>query len=171
MENVFSNCGNIFQVSVLVYLIALVAMSVDLACGIRKAKIRGEYTNSSALSRSITKFITYEGGLLIATGVDILINLGKFWEIFGFNVMLGIPLITILVGIFICSVEWVSIREKADEKTKKEMKRAAAVAVKVAAAMLNKDELAEALTQAIINANKHKQPETETGGAKNEDTY
>lgn len=38
MENVFSNCGNIFQVSVLVYLIALVAMSVDLACGIRKAK-------------------------------------------------------------------------------------------------------------------------------------
>ena len=155
----------------LVYLIALVAMSVDLACGIRKAKIRGEYTNSSALSRSITKFITYEGGLLIATGVDILINLGKFWEIFGFNVMLGIPLITILVGIFVCSVEWVSIREKADEKTKKEMKRAAAVAVKVAAAMLNKDELAEALTQAIINANKHKQPETETGGAKNEDTY
>lgn len=105
MENVFSNCGNIFQVSVLVYLIALVAMSVDLACGIRKAKIRGEYTNSSALSRSITKFITYEGGLLIATGVDILINLGKFWEIFGFNVMLGIPLITILVGIFVCSVE------------------------------------------------------------------
>ena len=49
--------------------------------------------------------------------------------------------------------------------------RSLCIAVKVAAAMLNKDELAEALTQAIINANKHKQPETETGGAKNEDTY
>ena len=162
MENIFANCGDMFLISVLVYLIVLVAMSVDLACGIRKAKIRGEYTNSTALSRSITKFITYEGGLLIATGVDLLIHLGKFWEIFG-NVMLGIPLITILVGIFVCSVEWISIREKADEKTKKEMKQAAAVAGKVAAAMLNKDELAEALTQAIINANNQKQPET--GGA------
>lgn len=157
-----------FLISVLVYLVILMAMSVDLACGIRKAKIRGEYTNSTALSRSVTKFITYEGGLLIATGVDLLIHLGKFWEIFGLDVMMGIPLVTIVIGIFVCSVEWISIREKADEKTKKEMKQAAVIAGKVAASMLNKDELSEALTQAIINANNHKK--SETGGTENEDT-
>lgn len=167
MENIFANCGDMFLISVLVYLVILMAMSVDLACGIRKAKIRGEYTNSTALSRSITKFITYEGGLLIATGVDLLIHLGKFWEIFGLDVMMGIPLVTIVIGIFVCSVEWISIREKADEKTKKEMKQAAVIAGKVAASMLNKDELSEALTQAIINANNHKK--SETGGTEYED--
>lgn len=167
MENIFANCGNMFLISVLVYLVILMVMSVDLACGIRKAKIRGEYTNSTALSRSVTKFINYEGGLLIATGVDLLIHLGKFWEIFGLNVMLGIPLVTIVIGIFLCSVEWISIREKADEKTKKEMEQAAAIAGKVAATMLNKDELSEALTQAIINANNHKK--SETGGTEYED--
>ena len=156
-----------FLISVLVYLVILMAMSVDLACGIRKAKIRGEYTNSTALSRSVTKFITYEGGLLIATGVDLLIHLGKFWEILGLDVMMGIPLVTIVIGIFVCSVEWISIREKADEKTKKEMKQAAVIAGKVAASMLNKDELSEALTQAIINANNHKK--SETGGTEYED--
>lgn len=167
MENIFANCGDMFLISVLVYLVILMAMSVDLACGIRKAKIRGEYTNSTALSRSVTKFITYEGGLLIATGVDLLIHLGKFWEIFGLDVMMGIPLVTIVIGIFVCSVEWISIREKADEKTKKEMKQAADIAGKVAASMLNKDELSEALTQAIINANNHKK--SETGGTEYED--
>lgn len=167
MENIFANCGNMFLISVLVYLVILMAMSVDLACGIRKAKIRGEYTNSTALSRSVTKFITYEGGLLIATGVDLLIHLGKFWEIFGLDVMMGIPLVTIVIGIFVCSVEWISIREKADEKTKKEMKQAAVIAGKVAASMLNKDELSEALTQAIINANNHKK--SEIGGTEYED--
>lgn len=167
MENIFANCGDMFLISVLVYLVVLMAMSVDLACGIRKAKIRGEYTNSTALSRSVTKFITYEGGLLIATGVDLLIHLGKFWEIFGLDVMMGIPLVTIVIGIFVCSVEWISIREKADEKTKKEMKQAAVIAGKVAASMLNKDELSEALTQAIINANNHKK--SETGGTEYED--
>lgn len=167
MENIFANCGDMFLISVLVYLVILMAMSVDLACGIRKAKIRGEYTNSTALSRSVTKFITYEGGLLIATGVDLLIHLGKFWEIFGLNVMMGIPLVTIVIGIFVCSVEWISIREKADEKTKKEMKQAADIAGKVAASMLNKDELSEALTQAIINANNHKK--SEIGGTEYED--
>ena len=167
MENIFANCGDMFLISVLVYLVILMAMSVDLACGIRKAKIRGEYTNSTALSRSVTKFITYEGGLLIATGVDLLIHLGKFWEIFGLDVMMGIPLVTIVIGIFVCSVEWISIREKADEKTKKEMKQAAVIAGKVAASMLDKDELSEALTQAIINANNHKK--SETGGTEYED--
>lgn len=167
MENIFANCGDMFLISVLVYLVILMAMSVDLACGIRKAKIRGEYTNSTALSRSVTKFITYEGGLLIATGVDLLIHLGKFWEIFGLDVMMGIPLVTIVIGIFVCSVEWISIREKADEKTKKEMKQAAVIAGKVAASMLNKDELSEALTQAIINANNHKK--SEIGGTEYED--
>lgn len=152
MGEIYANCGNMLRVAVLGYLIVLLAMSIDLVCGIRKAKIRGEYTNSTALSRSVTKFITYEGGMLIATGIDCFIHLGRFWELLGIDMLLGIPIITVLVGIFICGVEWISIREKADEKTKKELKQATAVAGKVAAAMLSKDDLKEALTQAVVDA-------------------
>ncbi len=148
-----------FLIAVLGYLVVLLAMSIDLMSGIRKAKVRGEFTNSTALSRSVTKFITYEGGMMIGTGVDLLIHLGKFWELLSLDIMLGIPVVTLLIGIFICGVEYLSIREKADAKTKKEMKQAAAIAGKIASTMLNKDELAEAITQALINAGSNKKEE------------
>lgn len=145
-----------FLISVLGYLVVLLAMSIDLVSGIRKAKVRGEFTNSTALSRSVTKFITYEGGMMIGTGVDLLIHLGKFWELLSLDVMLGVPVVTLLIGIFICGVEYLSIREKADAKTKKDMKQAAVIAGKIASTMLNKEELAEAITQALINAGSNK---------------
>lgn len=159
MYEILSNCGNMFLIAVLGYLVVLLAMSIDLMSGIRKAKVRGEFTNSTALSRSVTKFITYEGGMMIGTGVDLLIHLGKFWELLSLDIMLGIPVVTLLIGIFICGVEYLSIREKADAKTKKEMKQAAAIAGKIASTMLNKDELAEAITQALINAGSNKKEE------------
>lgn len=156
MYEILSNCGNMFLISVLGYLVVLLAMSIDLVSGIRKAKVRGEFTNSTALSRSVTKFITYEGGMMIGTGVDLLIHLGKFWELLSLDVMLGVPVVTLLIGIFICGVEYLSIREKADAKTKKDMKQAAVIAGKIASTMLNKEELAEAITQALINAGSNK---------------
>jgi len=157
----YYNLDEMLQVAVLGYLIVLLAMTVDLICGIRKAKIRGEYTNSTALSRSVTKFITYEGGMLIATGIDCFIHLGRFYELLSIKLMMGIPVVTVLVGIFICCVEWISIREKADQKTKKEIKQAAIVASKVAAAMLNKDDLKDAITKAVVDAMKGKAAEKE----------
>lgn len=146
--------GNMFQFAVIGYILVMIAMTIDLVCGIRKAKIRGEYTNSTALSRTITKFVTYEGAMLIATGVDVFIHVGRIWELTGWEILLGVPIITCIAGIFIMIVEWISIREKADEKTKKDMRTAAEVAGKLIAQALDKDELREAVTQAVINAGK-----------------
>lgn len=135
---------------VLACLIVLGAMIIDLGSGLYKAKQRNEIRSSWGLKRTLSKFIMYEGGMMIAAGVDILIHLSRLFVLFHLDAVQGVPLITCLVGIFLLIVEFLSVRERADEKTKTEMSRVAELAAK----MVNKEELVEALTQAIVNANK-----------------
>ena len=70
-------------------LIVLGAMSVDLISGVNKARQRGEATTSRLLRKTISKFITYEGCLFLGLLVDLLIYLGRIFEvchkIFDFN--------------------------------------------------------------------------------------
>ena len=70
-------------IAIMAMLIVFFAMMIDLASGLRKAKIRGELRSSQALKRSITKFITYEGSMIIALGVDMLIHMSKLPQMFG----------------------------------------------------------------------------------------
>lgn len=135
---------------VLACLIVLGAMIIDLGSGLYKAKQRNEIRSSWGLKRTLSKFIMYEGGMMIAAGVDILIHLSRLFVLFHLDAVQGVPLITCLVGIFLLVVEFLSVRERADEKTKTEMSRVAELAAK----MVDKEELVEALTQAIVNANK-----------------
>lgn len=126
-------------IAIMAMLIVFFAMMIDLASGLRKAKIRGELRSSQALKRSITKFITYEGSMIIALGVDMLIHMSKLPQMFGLDIVYGVPVITCLVGMFLLAVEFMSVREKADQKTKKEMYEAAALLAK----MLENDNLKE----------------------------
>lgn len=126
-------------IAIMAMLIVFFAMMIDLASGLRKAKIRGELRSSQALKRSITKFITYEGSMIIALGVDMLIHMSKLAQMFGLDIVYGVPVITCLVGVFLLAVEFMSVREKADQKTKKEMSDAAALLAK----MLENDNLKE----------------------------
>ena len=103
--------------------IVLLAMAIDLASGLAKAKVRGEIRSSWGLKRSLIKFITYEGGMLIAAGIDLLIFLCKVMALVHLEILEGIPIVTCMVGIFLLVVEWLSVREKADEKTKTEFSR------------------------------------------------
>lgn len=128
---------------VLAMLIVLLAMIIDLASGLYKAKLRGELHTSEGLRRTLMKFITYEGGMMIAAGVDSLITLSRFEALFHLDILYQIPCITILVGIFLLIVEMISVKEKADEKTKKNLSDAAMMAIKVA----QKEELAELIAK------------------------
>lgn len=128
---------------VVAMLIVLFAMIIDLASGLYKAKLRGELHTSEGLRRTLMKFITYEGGMMIAAGVDSLITLSRFEALFHLDVLYQIPCITILVGIFLLIVEMISVKEKADEKTKKNLSDAAMMAIKVA----QKEELAELIAK------------------------
>ena len=133
--------GSLIRVTVVVMLLVLLAMIIDLGSGLSKAKERGELRTSEALRRTLRKFISYEGGISIAAMVDILIQFSRFYSIFHLDVLSGVPLVSILVGIFLLVVEFMSVREKADEKTKRQQDAAAAVLAK----LITKDDLKKVL--------------------------
>lgn len=128
--------------------IVFLAMMVDLVAGLYKAHLRGDAHRSEALKRTGFKFCLYEGSMLIAAGVDMLVHLSKLYHWFDFrvgDVVYGLPLITIGMGIFWCVVEFLSVREKADEKIHSQISKAE----KLARQMLSKEELIEVLAEAL----------------------
>lgn len=88
--------------------------------------------------------------MLIATGVDMMIYMSKVFELFSITLMIGIPVVTILLGIFWCMVEFLSVREKADSKIHSNI----AKAEKLAQNMLSKEEWINILAEAFKQANK-----------------
>ena len=77
MKSIMCGAENMFLIIVVACVIVFVAMIIDLASGLNKAKQRGEVRSSYGLSRSLSKFIMYEGGMLIAAGVDLLMHLAS----------------------------------------------------------------------------------------------
>ena len=138
-EIVLKDSGPLFQVAVIVMLLVLLAMIIDLGAGLYKAKQRGELRTSEALRRTLTKFISYEGGLMIATSADLFIHLSKLYQLVGVGLLIGVPVVTILVGLFLLVVEFMSVREKADAKTKKQQEQAAELLMK----LVSREELGE----------------------------
>lgn len=113
----------------IVAVVVFLAMMVDLAAGLYKAHLRGDVRRSEALKRTGYKFCLYEGSILIAAGIDLLIHMSKMYLWFGWNMVVNIPLVTIALGIFWCIVEGLSVREKADEKTHSDIAKAEKMAV------------------------------------------
>lgn len=126
-------------VAVFAFIIVLLAMMIDLISGINKAKQRGEVRSSWGLKRTLSKFIMYEGGMLIAFGVDLFIYFSRIFELFRLSVINGVPVITCLVGIYLLVVEFMSIREKADKKTKKDFSEAGELITKLLESKTFKD--------------------------------
>lgn len=139
MENLFIDTGHMLRIAVVVMLLVLGAMIIDLCAGLYKAKQRGELRTSEALRRTMTKFISYEGGLMIATMADLFIHFCKFYHLIGINMLVGVPVVSLLVGLFLLVVEFMSVREKADHKTKKQQEKV----MEFLAGLVNKDELIE----------------------------
>lgn len=145
--NIFQEAANMLAVVAVACVVVLFAMMIDLASGLYKAKLRGEIRSSWGLKRTLTKFITYEGGMLIAAGVDLLMHMSRLVDLFGLDAIHGVPVITCLVGIFLLVVEFISIREKADKKTKKELSDAVDVVTKLLSNENIKEILAKAFEQ------------------------
>ena len=132
MTELLAGTKVMMMIIAVVAIVVFVAMMVDLAAGLYKASLRGDARRSEALKRTGYKFALYQGSILIAAGIDVLIHLSKLYLWFGWNMVYGLPLITIALGIFWCVVEFMSVREKADEKTHSDI----AKAEKMAAALL-----------------------------------
>ena len=139
---IFDGLGLMCMVSVLSMLIVIVAMAVDLVSGWRKAKLLGEAHTSYGFSRTLTKFLIYEGILLIAQCIDVLLHFGLYLFI---ERSYDIPCVVILMGIILCGVELWSVYEKAEDKQRRRMAKIASTG----AHLINKDELASILAEAL----------------------
>ena len=129
--------------------IVLVAMMWDLAVGIRKAQERGEARTSYGLARTATKMLTYYGAFGIGACIDVLLHVGRAWQLVGLSDTLeSVPVVATLIAIFLCVIEGISILENADTKAKKRIGKVADVALTAA----SKTELVELLARAIVAA-------------------
>lgn len=153
MENpIFNGIGLLLVQVCLAAFIVFVAMGVDLASGLYKAKIRGEVHSSWGLKRSVQKFILYEGAILIAGGIDILFLTSQVTKLIGCEALTGIAIFTCVIAILLCIVEIWSLREKADEKTRKDINRAG----ELIGSIVERKQIAEAIGKAIADAITHK---------------
>ncbi|MBR2771662.1 MAG: hypothetical protein IKD78_06570, partial [Bacteroidales bacterium] len=67
------------------------------------------------------------------------------FELFHLTPIVGIPVVTCLIGIFLLVVEFMSIREKSDKKTKKDFNDAGEMIMKLLESKTVKDALAKAI--------------------------
>ncbi len=112
-------------------MVVFFAMMIDLISGLYKAHLRKDARRSEALKRTGYKFCLYEGSMLIACGVDVLIHMSKVALWFGWEMVYSIPLVTLMLGVFWCLVEFLSVREKADDKIHSNIAKAEKIAKQV----------------------------------------
>lgn len=134
-----------FQIIGISSLLVLLVMVLDLISGLFKATKRGEKKTSNGLKRTLTKFSRYEGGVLIGGCIDLLIQLGHIPHLFHIDSLIGIPIVTVLIAIFLIIVEVLSMKEGADEKTKTELQRGQEFVQK----LLTKEDFREILKEVI----------------------
>lgn len=136
---------------VMAMLLTMVAMAVDLCFGWRKAKERGDAHSSYAFSRTITKFVLYEGCLLIGSCVDTLVH--YVWPMLGMDIDYKVPLFTFFLAIVLCCTELWSMREKADEKTRNRINDVSEMIAK----SIGKDRLAKMIAEAVKKEHSEKE--------------
>lgn len=148
---IFNGTGQLLAQVCLAAFIVFMAMAVDLASGLYKAKIRGEVHSSWGLKRSVQKFILYEGAVIIAGGIDVLFLTCRVMQLVGCTVLEGIAIFTGFIAILLCIIEIWSLREKADEKTRKDLNRAG----ELIESLIDKKQVADALAKAIAGSLGH----------------
>lgn len=134
-------------VAVFAGVIVFLAMIIDLISGLQKAKQRGEVRTSYGLSRSLNKFIMYEGGMMIGLGMDCLIHFSKLLNLFGLDAIADVPVITCMIGVFLLITEFLSVREKADDKTRKNFSTTA----ELLQTLFSKEEIKEMIKKRLEN--------------------
>ena len=139
-------------------IVVFVAMAVDLVSGLYKARLRGDVRTSAALKRSVYKFLTYEGAMVVAACIDVLMHFAHFFTLIGLDALDNVAVVTIIVGVFLCVVELMSVREKADKKTHAQFKK-----VESAAAQIS-DKVVDRVVEAIIKRVENKIAKTDENG-------
>lgn len=146
MKEIFEGLGIMCMVAVFAMILVIVAMGVDLVSGWRKAKLMGEAHTSYGFSRTLTKFLIYEGILLISVCIDLLLHFG-LWQFIERNYV--IPCVELMMAVVLCGVELWSVYEKAEDKQRRRMAEIAKVGVQAVDKEAAKGLLIEVLREAM----------------------
>ena len=123
-------------------LAVVIAIMLDLASGLRKAKLLGEARSSYAYERTTTKLMRNGSVVLIMAMIDLMLFFGHLWEIIGLDLLCNVPVITFGASAWMCFVQAESIREKAEDKAE----RKSAATLKQLAEVLTTEQI-----QALLN--------------------
>ena len=121
---------------------------MDFNSGVRKAKLRGEKITSDGWRRSVKKIGEYYRLLFALVVVDCM-HIGCSWYLntfFDYHIP-TFPFITFIGAIVVAAIEIRSIREKAEDKVKKQMNDVAALAIEISKHKDNTSELIEVLNK------------------------
>ena len=111
----------------------LIAMTIDLIFGIRKARINGEATTSRGLKKTCDKARKYFTPLLCIVCIDLISC-----------VVTSVPMFSMLWSVYCIFCEFMSVREKAWQKAEiRQQERTMRVLLD------NKDDIAKALIEAM----------------------
>lgn len=114
-----TECKGLLLIACYVFVIVFGAIIVDLISGLRKAYVNHQIRTSKALRCTITKFIQYEGAVFIGLSIDLCLHFTNLWKLVSVIDLHDTPIIMLLIGIYLCIIEFISVRENADVKDKK----------------------------------------------------
>jgi len=97
----------------------VIAIMLDLASGLRKATLTGTARTSYAYERTTTKLMRNGSVVLIMAMIDVMLFFGHLWEIIGLDILANVPVVTFTASAWMCFVQAVSIREKAEDKAER----------------------------------------------------
>lgn len=122
----------------------IISIMLDLASGLRKAKLLGEARTSYAYERTTTKLLSNGSVVLIMAMIDVFLFFGHMWELIGLTLLNNVPVLTFIASAWMCFVQVVSIREKAEDKAE----RKSADTLKQLAEVLTTEQLQALLSKA-----------------------
>lgn len=97
----------------------VIAIMLDLASGLRKAALTGTARTSYAYERTTTKLMRNGSVVLIMAMIDVMLFFGHLWDVIGLGILSNVPVITFGASVWMCFVQAVSIREKAEDKAER----------------------------------------------------
>ena len=124
-----------------------VAMAVDFAAGVRRARMSGIARRSRSYKMTCTKAMKYFAPMLVLTCVDIISV-----------AVLNFPVFTMVMGAFNIFCEWKSVMESTHDK--EEIRRAAST---LSVIIENKDEIARMLANILTEKQTEKSTELTDG--------
>lgn len=129
------------------------AIAIVSGTALYRARGRGQVSRAAAstlLHKALAKFIGYEGAMLIAAGIDLLMRYSHIKQVLHLTPLVNVPIVTCAVGVVLLLAEIWSQHEASDKDADKNVDRLSDMAVR----LLSDERLADKVRDVITFMNK-----------------